>query len=167
MPYKADEKIRKCKYCNNPAAKNIQPSGRNKGYYKTCGNEKCLKSQYLDPNVNIKKRFKGEAICIKCGKKYKAESARQKWCKECAPNKSARRILQRYGISDLEYKALLKDAPICPICEKRKATVVDHCHSKGHVRGIICHHCNTALNLVEDKKALYRAIKYLNNQLKI
>lgn len=157
--------VRKCKYCDKPAAKNIQPSGRNKGYYRTCGGGECLKKQYLDKSVNDRKRFNGEAVCLHCKEHYIAESARQKWCKNCAPDKSARRILQRYGISYREYIKYLQEQPICPLCKKRKAEVVDHCHKTGKVRGIICNYCNVALHLIEDKPSLYRAIKYLNNQL--
>lgn len=161
MPFKLKE-IRKCKYCNSPAAKNILPSGRNKGYYRTCGNEKCLKIQYSDKNVCDRKRYKGNAVCIHCKNVFKANSGRQKYCFECAPTKSALRILNRYKISYIEYVEMLKKSPICEICLKRKSVVIDHCHKTNKVRGIICNHCNTSLHLIENKPALYRAIKYLN-----
>lgn len=39
---------------------------------------------------------------------------------------------------------------------------VDHCHTTGKVRGLLCNNCNTALGLVDDKiEVLKRMIKYL------
>lgn len=40
--------------------------------------------------------------------------------------------------------------------------VVDHCHSSGKVRGLLCHNCNRALGLFQDSmSSLTRAIEYL------
>jgi len=39
---------------------------------------------------------------------------------------------------------------------------VDHCHSSGKVRGLLCHHCNTALGKFQDSvEVLSSAIDYL------
>lgn len=51
--------FRKCKYCDKQAKRNIQ-NGRNKGFYRTCGSEECLKEQYKDKNVSKKKSHKGK-----------------------------------------------------------------------------------------------------------
>lgn len=59
MPFKS-KVVRNCKYCPNPAKKNIRPDGRNKGYYRTCGSEACLKKQYEDQDVSNKKAHKGK-----------------------------------------------------------------------------------------------------------
>jgi len=68
----------------------------------------------------------------------------------------------RYNISKPELLEMLEEINgICPICLKRKAICIDHDHKTGKVRGIICSHCNTALNLVEDKESLDRAVKYI------
>lgn len=40
--------------------------------------------------------------------------------------------------------------------------VVDHCHSSGVVRGLLCHNCNRALGLLKDStRNLESAIRYL------
>jgi hypothetical protein len=40
--------------------------------------------------------------------------------------------------------------------------VVDHCHTGGQVRGLLCHNCNRALGLLQDSvPALKAAVKYL------
>lgn len=56
----------------------------------------------------------------------------------------------------------------CKICGKEEGAsrmekfVVDHCHTKGNVRGIICGKCNTALGLVnDDTTILQNMISYL------
>lgn len=57
----------------------------------------------------------------------------------------------------------------CKICDKPEGEsqlskfVVDHCHTTGDVRGILCGKCNTAIgHLGDDVAILARAIEYLN-----
>ena len=55
----------------------------------------------------------------------------------------------------------------CAIClslpKGIKPWHVDHDHSTNKVRGILCHHCNTALgNFNDDPDILERALEYLN-----
>lgn len=162
MPFASSGKIYKCKYWDSPAKKNLS-SGRHKGYYQTCGSKECLGKPYKDPIVNDKKRCSKLSICEHCNKPYTRTSFRQKWCAECVPNERFRAIMRRYKISYTEFNKMLSLIKgICPICLKREATMVDHDHSTGKVRGIICSHCNTAPHLVEDEDALLRAKDYLN-----
>lgn len=75
--------------------------------------------------------------------------------------------LKRYGITVEEYNALiLKQNNQCAICKKRltrgRGTNVDHDHSTGKVRGLLCLHCNTGMgNLMDSEDILYSAIEYL------
>jgi hypothetical protein len=171
MPFrrKGHRSKRKCKYCDRLAKINYWGiKRRHKGYLRTCGRKECLEKQYRDKVVNQKKSYLNKKIkikCIHCGNGFIKESITQKWCKECVPDNKARGIIRRYGLNKKEYLELINEVNgICPICKKNKATVVDHCHKTGKVRGFICQHCNTALNLVENKKALERALQYLDTQ---
>lgn len=54
---------------------------------------------------------------------------------------------------------------VCAICKFKPKTVfhVDHCHSTGKVRGLLCINCNMALGLLKDNKMfLSQAIDYLS-----
>jgi RNase P subunit RPR2 len=57
---------------------------------------------------------------------------------------------------------------ICAGClrplEPGRKTNVDHCHSTGRVRGILCPNCNTTLGLAYDNpETLERLAAYLRN----
>jgi len=166
MVFISSGKIFKCKYCDRPAKVNYSGAKRrHKGYCKTCGDRECLTRQYRDKSVNQKKSYINKAIkknCIHCGNEFIKETFNQKWCKGCVPDNSARRIIQRYNISNPEYLDMIKIHIYCPIClRKLDNPVIDHNHKTGKVRGIICNHCNIVLNVIEDKNKLERALKYL------
>lgn len=118
------------------------------------------------PEANAKKIFRKPRICQHCKGEYIAKFANQKWCYDCSPNKSSRAIMQRYDLSVKDHQ-MLKDKfnGLCWICRRRTGKVVDHCHRTGKVRGILCHHCNTAIALIEDIESLKRAIEYLEIKL--
>jgi hypothetical protein len=77
-------------------------------------------------------------------------------------------IRRQYGITLAQYDDMLEQQDYkCAICgnedevEGRKLAV-DHCHTTGTVRGLLCGKCNRGLGLFYDNKALLeKAIKYL------
>lgn len=77
------------------------------------------------------------------------------------------KILQtRYGISLEERNGMeLTQEGKCLICkESSKRLVVDHCHTTGKVRGLLCDHCNTGLGSFRDSpELLLAAAKYLKS----
>lgn len=80
--------------------------------------------------------------------------------------------LARYNISLSEAIEMLEQQSyICKICSTGISLEVnapntghvDHCHTTGKVRGILCSSCNTGLGLFRDNTVnLQKAIEYLN-----
>lgn len=72
-------------------------------------------------------------------------------------------LKHRYGITADEFDEMLaRQEGVCAICLSRKARHVDHDHSTGLVRGILCFACNGALGQFDENLAwLERAIQYL------
>lgn len=84
-------------------------------------------------------------------------------CKEC---RKARVRRHRYGISPEDFKELmLAQDGRCACCDQKTALHVDHCHSTGRVRGLLCSNCNTAIGLLgDDCDRLMSAVAYLQNE---
>lgn len=64
-----------------------------------------------------------------------------------------RRLKRAYGLSPADVEAM-RDAQggACAICERKTSRLfVDHCHTKGHVRALLCQTCNTFLGWYEKK----------------
>lgn len=77
----------------------------------------------------------------------------------------SRRLFWRYGITVKDYDSMLKSqGGVCAICkrESRKRLYVDHCHTTGKVRGILCVSCNFAIGLMDDDISIIeKSIQYL------
>jgi hypothetical protein len=79
-------------------------------------------------------------------------------------------LKSQYNLSLEEYNEKLKNQEHkCAICrcdetEAFKGLLfVDHCHKTNKVRGLLCHHCNTALGKFrESKQILQKAMMYLD-----
>lgn len=62
---------------------------------------------------------------------------------------------KRYGITEEQYKETFNSqGNACAMCKGTEpggtgTWCIDHCHKGGHVRGILCHTCNTALGHYE------------------
>ena len=57
---------------------------------------------------------------------------------------------------------LIEQEKRCVICKRNVILRVDHCHTTGKVRGLLCHNCNTGLGQFKDNiDNLKMAIKYL------
>ena len=70
--------------------------------------------------------------------------------------------LKAYGLTKADYEAMLASQNYCcAICTieawtQRTALHVDHCHSTGRVRGLLCNECNTGLGKFRDSPSLLR-----------
>lgn len=121
-----------------------------------------------------------KVLCVDCGEihlrnaKHLKQGLKTMACKHYKPpNYSGLEkwdgIIRRvYGITQAEYDAMLeKQNGKCAICnntdevEGRKLAI-DHCHTTGRVRGLLCGKCNRGLGLFKDNPdLLLKAISYL------
>jgi len=89
-----------------------------------------------------------------------------------------KKINHIYGLSKEEFIVLEEQhAGKCAICNKKETQIdfrtkkirslaIDHCHTTGKVRGLLCKKCNTAIGLLEDSPSLLReALKYLEKTI--
>lgn len=73
------------------------------------------------------------------------------------------------GVSVDDYEKMHRSqGGLCAICGKpgdgRKSLAVDHCHTSGKVRGLLCLNCNTALGHFKDNPVLLlKAALYLEH----
>jgi hypothetical protein len=75
------------------------------------------------------------------------------------------RLKYRYGITDGCEQLLAEQGGVCAICGREHALVVDHNHTTGKVRGMLCQRCNTGLGYFEDAAMLLRkAADYIDNK---
>jgi hypothetical protein len=95
------------------------------------------------------------------------------YCKPCTAERHAERPdyahrakVKRYGITTDHYAALLaRQGGTCAICKRppsARRLAVDHCHTTGKVRGLLCSPCNVSLGQFgDDPRRLVEAAKYL------
>ena len=107
--------------------------------------------------------------CLDCRREYQ-----RNWHKNRRQMEKYKRydknykLKKAYGITLDFYEHMLHNQQYsCAICKVEsksldKMLAVDHDHSTGRVRGLLCKDCNTALGIFKDnKEALKSAIKYL------
>ena len=119
-------------------------------------------------------------------KRSERKSGHVSACKECAikpytTEKQARqrsyKLMANFGMTVEQYDDLLiAQGNVCAICTKPetsrsgagviKRLAVDHNHSTGKVRGLLCENCNRGLGLFkEDEGIMQSAISYLKEKM--
>ena len=70
-------------------------------------------------------------------------------------------IRKTFNISVVEYDEWVSGP--CSICKKDTDKVLDHCHTTGKIRGVLCRQCNQAIGLFRESKELIKqAVRYLD-----
>jgi hypothetical protein len=120
---------------------------------------------------------KGYTFCNSC-KEWKIFGKAKTYCKDCCAERSRKKydiekqreylLKKKYGITIKEYDNMLHEQNykcyICHIHEDKldRSLAVDHCHSTGKVRGLLCGTCNRYLGQINDNvKTASRLLKYL------
>lgn len=91
-------------------------------------------------------------------------------------NARTQHLRRKYRITPEQYKALLKkQGGKCAICRRAEtsrntfgeiaALSIDHDHSTGQIRGLLCRNCNSLIGMAQDNiDLLKKAINYLKGR---
>jgi hypothetical protein len=109
----------------------------------------------------LKRYNKLDNVCRAC-KNYELK----KWKHKHKENIHNQMIKYKFGLTSAEYANMLnKQEGKCAICGQKQLKFklsVDHCHTTGKVRGLLCRTCNVGLGAFrEDIQIMKSAIKYL------
>lgn len=118
--------------------------------------------------------------CKYCGQEHEQNSrevqnnAKSRQCETFKPSNYTgydakdNYLIRNYGITSAEYDEMFEAQDgVCAICGqeeqvKTRGLSVDHCHTTGKVRGLLCSYCNMGLGLFkDDTESLINAVKYL------
>jgi hypothetical protein len=146
---------------------------------------KCKVEKPVSEFHKYKERFQSycKACSITIGTKWKKENRERHLFQKRKRYESSKDIdrnskyKRKYGITLEEYNKMLENQNgLCAICnspekvktdDKVKLLAVDHCHTSGAVRGLLCNACNTGIGkFKEDINILESAIKYLKTHTK-
>lgn len=78
-------------------------------------------------------------------------------------------LQRKFNLTAEQYDTMSKtQGGVCAICQDKCETgmnlAVDHCHTTGKIRGLLCKNCNTAIGLFkEDTDNMLKAIKYIKS----
>lgn len=125
---------------------------------------------------SCKRKVNGLASqCKECTNKYAKTEKRKEYNRLYSKKRTPARqkaqkkyTLKKYGISIEEYDGLVeRQNGLCKICKsfkknRKKRLCVDHDHSTGKIRGLLCDKCNRGIGLLRDsQETLANAIEYL------
>lgn len=142
-------------------------------------------------NKSRKPRAPKDPVCSRCKRPHPLSiHGRQTRCKSCADeiwehNKRKQGLdpeMVRHGLlRSVKDDALSTDlldrrkTGVCEICGEKELIgtglrppilCVDHCHTSGHVRGLLCRTCNIGLGSFKDNvELLNRAIHYIHTRV--
>lgn len=135
----------------------ITKNGRNYCWLCNCVSRK----KYMDKLLSDP--IRGEAFREHQKKKSKEYFATHKNIPERKIAQKNRRLLYKYGIDLDTYNNMLDSQDKkCVICKQKLFLYVDHDHSTGKVRGLLCGQCNMGLGAFKDNiMTLQNAIDYL------
>ena len=114
--------------------------------------------------------------CPKCLRiKHLTHHGERELCKRCYEKDRqgdlALQLRVLYGITLDDFHAMLdQQSGLCALCgrpprKREKRLRVDHDHTTGKVRGLLCNACNSALGLLQDSPDLLRkAADYIERQ---
>jgi hypothetical protein len=108
--------------------------------------------------LNVKDEHDAVEACVDRAERITIDSA------ILAPKRRLMYVKTRYKLSEDDYKKMLeKSKGTCYICGRKTKLAIDHDHTTGLVRGLLCINCNTLLALAKDNpEILLNAVRYLS-----
>ena len=127
-----------------------------------CKTEKSV-TEFYKSNVNYYQKECKDCCRIRKYKWYQTESGKL--------SSANTKLKRRFGITLEQFNQMYeKQNGKCLICDATESLLghrlaVDHCHTTGKIRGLLCKSCNVALGGFKDNiENLKRAIEYLKVQ---
>ena len=167
---------KKCSKCGEvkDAVEFYASKNKKAGLHSWC--KKCIKISSAKLHAKHIKEYKGPTLSVKtCGRCRQLLPAKEfsvdrlnktglrTWCKKCVREYC---VTHSYGISTSQYESMLSaQGGVCAICgspPQKKRLAVDHCHTSGKVRGLLCDKCNRGIGMFMDRPELLdKAAVYL------
>jgi hypothetical protein len=147
---------------------------------KTC--PKCEQDKYFSEFGKDKSKKSGlSSYCKKCAssnrlQNYKSSIGKHKeklkeYYKKNKDKSRSYSLKNLYGLSVEQYNEIkFMQGGSCKICKTHESNLkrklfVDHCHTTGSVRGLLCQSCNTMIGNAKDNiLVLQAAINYLSSK---
>ncbi len=129
--------------------------------------KKYLQSTGVTRRSEAQKRKRWQRTCVICQCTFSGRTPTVLMCDGCVGDDcvgaTKTRLLKyqryawiikrqkQYGIDDVTFKTMLASQnETCGLCDQiMNPPCVDHCHTTGKVRGLLCHQCNLTLGHVE------------------
>ena len=119
------------------------------------------------PLERFSRRLNGyQHLCKPCQSVYQKNYVRRNDPKARALANRKWRLMKEFGITVEQYDAMLAEQNgVCAVCKQPESLIhhltqkpsplsIDHCHSSGKVRQLLCNRCNTTLGKVADNPDL-------------
>lgn len=119
----------------------------------------CTKCKVRWPITKFSRRGDGyQSWCKDCNKKHKKD-----WIQDNRDKVRWNTLWTKYRIRKEDWERLMEEqGGLCALCAEEEPTVVDHNHTTGEVRGLLCNGCNVFVGHVETTPARLRNLeKYL------
>lgn len=130
-----------------------------------------IRKPFGPSNFYWKEQLESQSVTLEEKASYQRE-----WRSKNTARAKSYDLKRAYGISIEQYDSMLvAQNEVCAICENpehvvdkngnRRKLAVDHCHTTGRVRGLLCTNCNKAIgHLKDDVRVLKKAIEYLQHR---
>ena len=130
--------------------------------------KKCNEEKPISSFVKNKRCLEGRTYeCTSCRNEYMGGIYKQ----ETYNTKRKHLLKKNYGMTLEDYnKMWIEQSGKCAICGKHEQELdtvlcVDHCHTTGKVRGLLCSKCNAGIGLLQDDfNVVLSAAKYLEDK---